>query len=161
MKLENLEIALDSSCPAFGDFTNAVPISAAGMQVPRLEDHLGDIDYSDRKSIHRCYGKVKDRFAEDADYYNSYAWSLLTTPDRTKEDIAKAVKLAEKANSLSGECDWYVLDTLACAYSVNGELEKAWSTILKAGFLSSWDEQVAVDALTISRIMSKKKEDSN
>ena len=58
-------------------------------------------------------------------YFNDLAWSLATNPDPAFRDGPRAVELATKANELSEWKDSAYLDTIAAAYAVTGNFEKA------------------------------------
>jgi tetratricopeptide (TPR) repeat protein len=53
------------------------------------------------------------------------AWILATDPDRGVRDPAEAVRLAERAATLSNREDFTVLSTLATAYAAAGQRERA------------------------------------
>jgi tetratricopeptide (TPR) repeat protein len=56
---------------------------------------------------------------------NNLAWILATFPDASIRNGDKALKLAERANQLSGSKDPSVLRTLAAAYAENGRFTEA------------------------------------
>jgi tetratricopeptide (TPR) repeat protein len=56
------------------------------------------------------------------------AWVLTTHPDPKQRDVARAVRLAERAVELSGSEDPTALSTLATAYAAAGQRERALRT---------------------------------
>lgn len=62
----------------------------------------------------------------------SLAWVYATNPDDSIRDAAKAVKLAETADQLSGGSDPVALDTLAAAYAEAGRFPEAIQAASKA-----------------------------
>jgi hypothetical protein len=67
-----------------------------------------------------------------AGYHNTLAWGLLTCEDKKKRNPKKALALAQKATRMAGHKNPAFLDTLALAYALNGNIEKAVSTQKKA-----------------------------
>lgn len=78
---------------------------------------------------------VKGEAGENAGLMNAVAWTLVD-PDRTKKPGDKALKVAlaaaENASKASGGEDGAILDTLALAYYLNGDVAKALATQEKA-----------------------------
>jgi thiol-disulfide isomerase/thioredoxin len=113
--------------------------------LPELEEVLGDseegklqfglmsfsllLQSGDEAGAAEAAEKVIQGDAGDnANVMNQVAW-MLVDPDRTKKPGPKAVKVAlaaaEKANKASGGEEGAVLDTLALAHFLNGDVEKA------------------------------------
>lgn len=65
---------------------------------------------------------------KNANAWNTLAWMYATSKDPRFRDPGKALEYAQKAVSLSKAKDFASLDTLAEAYFVNGELDKAIET---------------------------------
>ncbi len=63
---------------------------------------------------------------------NNFAWLLATTPDPEIREAARAVELAEAANSLAGGGNAVVLRTLAAAYAAEGRFGNAVATTERA-----------------------------
>ena len=76
------------------------------------------------------------RFAErpsaDAGVLNSYAWMLLTCEYEELRDPQAALPIARRAVELSAEQDPNILDTLAVAYYMTGDLDQAIEAQKKA-----------------------------
>src|SRR5256885_16729553 len=53
------------------------------------------------------------------------AWILATHPDPAKRDPADAVRLAERANDLSGRHSPEMMDTLGASYAAAGQFDQA------------------------------------
>jgi protein O-mannosyl-transferase len=71
------------------------------------------------------------RIANDSDFVaalNNLAWVLAAFPDASIRNGDKALRLAERANQLSGSKDPAVLRTLAAAYAENGRFTEATVT---------------------------------
>jgi len=67
-----------------------------------------------------------------AGYHNALAWGLLTCEDKKLRDPAEALKLAKKANGMTGHKNPGFLDTLALAYFENKRTKEAIETQRKA-----------------------------
>jgi tetratricopeptide (TPR) repeat protein len=63
---------------------------------------------------------------------NASAWLLATHPDPSVRRPREAVRLAERANRMTGERSPAVLDTLAAAYAAAGRFEEARATARQA-----------------------------
>ena len=63
---------------------------------------------------------------------NAYAWFLCTCESDKFRNGEKALKIAKDALELSGEQDWYVVDTLAAAYAEQGRFADARRWQLRA-----------------------------
>jgi protein O-mannosyl-transferase len=70
---------------------------------------------------------------------NNLAWILATSPNASLRDGAKAVRLAEQANRLSGGNDPVILHTLAAAYAENRQFTDATNTAQHARELAEAD----------------------
>jgi tetratricopeptide (TPR) repeat protein len=71
------------------------------------------------------YKKALDVNANDAEVLNNMAWVLATCPQDYTRDGAKAVELAERANSSTGKTKPRVAATLAAAYAETGRFAEA------------------------------------
>ncbi len=56
---------------------------------------------------------------------NGLAWLLATRENRSSEDTNQAVKVAERAATVTGNTNFAILDTLAAAYAANGQYQPA------------------------------------
>ena len=69
---------------------------------------------------------------QHAEALNNLAWLLATTADETYRDGPRAVVLAKRVNTLSGEDSADHLDTLAAAHAAAGQFEAAIEAATKA-----------------------------
>jgi hypothetical protein len=72
--------------------------------------------------------RLGDRIAatsEDATWLNDFAWALLTDEPFAGQVDDVALALSRRSNELSGNANWYHLDTLALAEFRNGHLRRA------------------------------------
>lgn len=70
--------------------------------------------------------KMSDgHFKSDSDALNDISWFILDTSGLPKRDLELAQKFAERANTLTNGKDPSVMDTLARAYFMRGEVDKA------------------------------------
>ncbi len=69
--------------------------------------------------------KVVDLFWENAMGLNQIAWETATSGEKSDEDLALAMKAAERAVELTENEDGTIMDTLARVYYEKGDLEKA------------------------------------
>ncbi|MBN2019421.1 MAG: tetratricopeptide repeat protein [Sedimentisphaerales bacterium] len=76
--------------------------------------------------------KALEQRSDDAIILNNIAWALVTKRDVSVEEANRAVELAQKACSLTGQKNVMFLDTLGAAYSAAGRLDKAITTAQKA-----------------------------
>jgi tetratricopeptide (TPR) repeat protein len=74
--------------------------------------------------------------------YNGYAWLLLTIEPEELRDPATALPVAEKAVEMSERQNPDVLDTLAVAHSMLGNLDEAIAIEREALALAPWDWQL-------------------
>jgi spermidine synthase len=79
-----------------------------------------------------CYQKAVDINSDDVGILNEFAWELATCRELASRDGPRALKLAEKANLLSGGSIPPVLRTLAAAYAATGAFGEAEQNIQKA-----------------------------
>jgi tetratricopeptide (TPR) repeat protein len=101
---------------------------------PSVYTTLGNIaangkDWKGRLDTYRRWSEVTP---DSVDALNSYAWELLTSPDKALQDVKAALPIAEKADKLSGSSNYGVLDTLALADFRNGKVDEAVSLEKKA-----------------------------
>jgi tetratricopeptide (TPR) repeat protein len=78
----------------------------------------------------RAYEKIIDLDPNQAIALNNLAWLLVTAPDETMRDKARALDLAKRATSI--EKSPVFLDTLAEAYYLNHQNQAAVATIKQA-----------------------------
>ena len=72
---------------------------------------------------------------------NAYAWFLCTCESEKFRNGEKALEVAKSALELSGEQDWFVVDTLAAAYAEQGKFSDARRWQLRAKQLAPDDEK--------------------
>lgn len=97
-----------------------------------LYGHLGDLYYSNKdytKTV-QAYEQSIALEPDNPKVLNNLAWLYATCEDEIFRNPQKALRFAEKAATL--EESPHVLDTLAESYYVNGWLEKAVSTEIRA-----------------------------
>jgi hypothetical protein len=70
--------------------------------------------------------------ADSPDVLNATAWILATCPDARHRNPEAAVRLAERANELTGYGSAGGLDTLAAAYASAGRFDQAEASATKA-----------------------------
>ncbi|MCA9292789.1 MAG: redoxin domain-containing protein [Phycisphaerales bacterium] len=78
---------------------------------------------------------VANTFADDAGALNAFAWMIVSPESELPEgsqDAMLAVQAANRANDLTKHKDPSTLDTLARAYYVQGDAQKAYETQKKA-----------------------------
>ncbi len=63
---------------------------------------------------------------------HNLAWLLLAKPDRTAADVTEAIALLDEANRLTDHEDPRMLDTLAVAYAINRQFDRALETDTRA-----------------------------
>jgi Flp pilus assembly protein TadD len=66
--------------------------------------------------------------ADSASGLANLAWPLATWPGRTRNDAEEALRLAERAATLTSRKDASVLDVLAAAYAATGRFDRAETT---------------------------------
>jgi arylsulfatase A-like enzyme/Flp pilus assembly protein TadD len=98
------------------------------------------------------YGKALEIEPENINVMNILAWILATSSDEQLRDAGRAIVLGEKANSLSGNNQPEVLDTLAAAYASLGAFDKAITTAQKAFELAEESGKVALGERIRKRI---------
>jgi tetratricopeptide (TPR) repeat protein len=69
---------------------------------------------------------------DDSQCLNNLAWTLATWPDSLVRDGPQAVKLAEKADSLTRQSSPIIAATLAAAYAESGRFPEAIETVNRA-----------------------------
>ena len=89
---------------------------------------------------------------DDIEPQKNLAWLLATRPEATLHNSAEAVKLAERANRLSGGKQPEVLDTLAAAYAAAGLFPEALVTARKALELAAQQNKRALTEALSARI---------
>jgi tetratricopeptide (TPR) repeat protein len=86
------------------------------------------------------------------DLSTKLAWLMATSTDPQVRNPAEAVRLAEQANQATGERELTVLNTLATAYSENGQFDEAIQTVDKAiAIAAERQNQGQVDQLNRQR----------
>lgn len=111
---------------------------AAEMGDPQSQYYVADlyakgeegVEKDSRQAV-RWYRKAAE--GGSADVLNNVAWALATSTDPVIKDPAAALMYAQRAVSQEkGQPRAFILDTLAQAYFVNRQYEKALDTELKA-----------------------------
>ena len=80
---------------------------------------------ADRRAEAEAAPAKSDDPGENAEDYNSLAWSFATDPDARRRDGPRAVDLAERAATATQRKDPMLLDTLAAAYAEHGQFTNA------------------------------------
>jgi tetratricopeptide (TPR) repeat protein len=89
-----------------------------------------------------------------AEPMNALAWTLVAYPDSTFTNPVEGVRLAERADSLAGGRDPYVLDTLAAAYAGAGRFGDALTALESSRvLLAASGDREALDALEQKRVL--------
>ena len=94
------------------------------LRVLRAQDHWEETRpyVTELIAHHRRAAEAPDA---DAITLNAYAWLLLTCEPTDLRDATAAIPIAERAVELDGERDPNLLDTLAVAYAMTGDLDRA------------------------------------
>lgn len=130
---------------AIADFSLALKIDANYVEA-----------YGNRAAAQRQLGMFADAKADletarqkDPLNYkpvNDLAWFYATVPEAELRDAELAVTLATKACEMTRYEDYNTLDTLAAAYALKGDFEKAGQWILTAIELAGEDEAAGLQA---------------
>ena len=78
------------------------------------------------------YQRALDLAPDDTETMNNLAWTLATSPDTLVRDGAKAVQVAERADSLTRNASPIISATLAAAYAEAGRFPDAVRTAQRA-----------------------------
>jgi len=78
---------------------------------------------------------------KDASIHNDLAWLYATAKDEKVKDNAKALEHAVKASELSNEKNAEILDTLARAYFINGQVKEAIDAENKALKIEPYNDE--------------------
>jgi tetratricopeptide (TPR) repeat protein len=87
------------------------------------------------------YTKALELKPKDAAIHNNIAYLYLSANDEGFLDKTKALEHAKKAAELSKEKNSEILDTLAKAYDINGQVEEAIATENKAVNLEPYNDE--------------------
>jgi tetratricopeptide (TPR) repeat protein len=86
------------------------------------------------------------RFApERPEVLQGLAWCLITYPDPNQRDATQAIELAKRANSLTGNQNPTLMDTLAAAYAEAGNFAEAVLVQRQALALAEHSDQNRID----------------
>jgi thiol-disulfide isomerase/thioredoxin len=145
-------------------------IDAAIKDDPKMEELLAPTKFNtllELKDVENVvtYGRrlVTDVYKDDASQLNDLAWSLVD-PDADKKPGGKqidsklakvAIEMAKRAADLTQHKDGGILDTLACAYYMDGDLAKAVETQEKAVQLQPDDDMKERLALFRKKLKDK------
>ena len=94
-----------------------------------------------------AFSRYEERFGDEHDLYNNYAWLLATAPEAPLRDPDAAVRLARRAIEVSPEPNAYYHGTLAAALAASGDFDAARLNVQKARELAS-DNAGLLDQLT-------------
>jgi tetratricopeptide (TPR) repeat protein len=84
-----------------------------------------------------AFSRYRERFGDEHDLYNNYAWLLATSPEASWRNPDTALRLARRAIELSPEPNAYYHGTLAAASAAAGDFDAARSNVQTALGLSS------------------------
>jgi tetratricopeptide (TPR) repeat protein len=99
-------------------------------------ESLGPVE---QRSVFASY---EERFGEEHDLYNNYAWLLATAPDPLVRDPDNAVRLARRAVELSPDPNPYYHGTLAAASAAQGDFAAAQLNLQRALELAAGNPQL-------------------
>jgi len=99
-----------------------------------------------------AFSRYEERFGEEHDLYNNYAWLLATAPEAPLRDPAAAVRLARRAIELSTEPNAYYHGTLAAACATAGDFDAARSNVRTALQLASEDPELRAQLATMQQL---------
>lgn len=124
---------LDRDNEAFADYSAA--LAQVGKSPIDEDGTIAGAIYHNRGMLYMRRGEYS-KALEDFEQYlrigppgpyarNSIAWLLATCPDKSLHNPTRAVRLATEAAEMDDFKNAAVVDTLAAAYAVNGEFDKA------------------------------------
>ncbi|MBI4877880.1 MAG: tetratricopeptide repeat protein [Acidobacteria bacterium] len=136
----NLGVALvwkGQANTAIVHFGKALKIDPESVEAQR---NLGDAHYylrgNPRQAVEHWRAALV-RAPDDAALLNHVAWVLATSPEAALRNGVEAVKLAQRAERLTGGRDAAVLDTLAAAYAETGRFWEAVQAARRAAALKT------------------------
>jgi tetratricopeptide (TPR) repeat protein len=88
------------------------------------------------------FARYEERFGEEHDLYNNYAWLLATAPDPSVRDPDAALRLARRAIELSPGPNPYYHGTLAAASAAQGDFASAQLNVQRALELSAGNPEL-------------------
>jgi tetratricopeptide (TPR) repeat protein len=95
-----------------------------------------------------CYQQAIDAQPANAYLLNNLAWGFATCPNAAIRNGARAIKLAQEAERLSGRTNFWIVGTLAAAYAEDGRFPEAVATAQRALHLATSKTDTAqLDAL--------------
>jgi thiol-disulfide isomerase/thioredoxin len=130
----------DAALAALDNMEKSNPQMADNMKMTRFQVLIMKKDFD-------AAGKVAEaaaKSAKDPQMQNALAWMIVINPQLSKDHADLALATAEKAVKGTDQKDAAILDTLAHAYMVKGNQEKAVST-----------EEMAVEKATDARMKSE------
>jgi tetratricopeptide (TPR) repeat protein len=95
---------------------------------------------AEQKALFAAY---EERFGDEHDLHNNFAWLLATAPDADVRDPAEALRHAQRAVELSDQPNAYYYGTLAAAAAAAGDLEKAGANLKRAKELAAGEAGLA------------------
>ena len=99
-----------------------------------------------------AFSRYEERFGEEHDLYNNYAWLLATAPETPLRDPAAAVRLARRAIELSPEPNAYYHGTLAAACAAAGDFDAARSNVRTALQLAPEDPDLRAQLAAMQQL---------
>ena len=111
------------------DFARALDLdpSLSPRELLRLASE--SLGHAEQKAVFATY---EDRFGEEHDLYNNFAWLQATAPDDSVRDPDAAARLARRAIELSPAPNPYYYGTLAAASAAQGDFASALSNVQRA-----------------------------
>ena len=138
LRIEPRQAAVQSSLGVFFLEMGQVNESLAHLQTAvEIEPKFADAHYNlgntylqmgQAKEALSHYSKALEIDPNDTEALNNMAWILATWPDALTRDGAKAVALAERADSLTRGASQVISATLAAAYAEAGRFAEALKT---------------------------------
>jgi tetratricopeptide (TPR) repeat protein len=138
LRIEPRQAAVQSSLGVFFLEMGQVNESLAHLQTAvEIEPKFADAHYNlgntylqmgRAKEALSHYNRALEIDPNDTEALNNMAWILATWPDALTRDGAKAVELAERADSLTRGASQVISATLAAAYAEEGRFAEALKT---------------------------------
>jgi tetratricopeptide (TPR) repeat protein len=116
---------------AIADFTNVLVLEPS-MSAALVFRGLSHLARGEEQQALLDYTSALSRNPKDPAIHNNLAWLYAVAKDETVHDNAKALRHAIKASVLSDDGNAEILDTLARAYFINGNVREALDTQKKA-----------------------------
>ena len=127
MAMQNEE--WDTALGAIDEAAKALPEMASEMNLARLQVNLMKKDF---EAVQKVAGQIADEEKDNAMVLNELAWTLVTTKEIEKPDLALAERIARQANDAAKGEDPAILDTLARVIFMKGDQKAAIELQAKA-----------------------------